>query len=74
MRFAQWHGKTFIGSEDNVLMPTGGTGFNEVSSLGKPVLFFSGQPAVVLNLLCIIDVYIISSSIVYRFENAKGTR
>jgi len=33
---------TFIRSEDEILMPAGGTGFYTGSSLGEPVLFFSG--------------------------------
>ena len=38
---ARRHGKIFIRSEDNLLMPTGGTGFNTGLSLGEPVLHFS---------------------------------
>jgi hypothetical protein len=34
------HGKTFIGMEDNDLMPTGGTGSNEVSRLVDPSFTF----------------------------------
>jgi hypothetical protein len=52
LRSPAW--ENFIGSEDNNLMPTGGTGFNTGLSLGEPVLHFSGQPPAVHNVLFIL--------------------
>jgi hypothetical protein len=71
MRFARWHGKTFIGSEDNNLMPTGGTGSNEVRRLVDPSSSFGTTTGYPQCAIYNVDIYMISGRISYTFGLAK---
>jgi hypothetical protein len=60
------HGKIFIRTEDEVLMPTGGTGFNEGCRLVDPSSSFRDNPRLSTYGRFVIVAFMFSNAVIYR--------